>query len=303
MNVRRAMILAAGYGTRMLPATKVVPKEMLPLVDRPIIEYILDEVVESGIEQVVIVTSAGKRTVEDHFGPVHHLEQLLEAKSDADTVRRLERVRRASGLAKLVFVRQHTMGGIAHAVQSARHAIGEEPFVLILPDDVIVADPPVTRQLLDVYERFNASVVSVQPVPRDRVSSYGVISPKEVEPGIFQVQGLVEKPPVDQAPSNLTIIGRYVFTPAIFEAIARTRKDSRGELQITDAMQHLLSQEALYARELQGQRYDTGQPLGYIQAGIELMLRRPEYAPHLRAYLDGLVQSDLYRVQASSETR
>ncbi|MGI8552445.1 MAG: UTP--glucose-1-phosphate uridylyltransferase GalU [Dehalococcoidia bacterium] len=287
MKVARAMILAAGYGTRLLPATKAVPKEMLPLVDAPVIEYIVDEAVASGIDQIVMVVSAGKRALEEHFGRVHELEQLLEAKGDAA---RLERVRRSTEMARIVFVRQHEMGGIGHAVLQARHAIGDEPFVVMLPDDVICADPPATRQLLTVFDEFKASVVLVEPVPTERIQNYGVIRPTRIREAVYQVEGLVEKPRPEQAPSNLAIIGRYVFTPKIFDVLQDTPRGVGGELQITDAMQRLVGSEKLYACELSGRRYDTGQPAGYLQASIEMMLQHPAYGPELRDYLQELMQ-------------
>ena len=292
MRVSKAVILAAGYGTRMLPATKVVPKELLPLVDRPAIEYIVEEVLESGIEHVIIVTAAGKRAVEDHFGRVSDLEQLLEMKGDTE---RLDRVRRTWQMADIAFVRQHEMGGIAHAVNSAKRAIGREPFVLMLPDDVIVADPPATKQLLDVFDRYQASVVCVERIPRERTTSYGVIKGTPADDDVYRVSGLVEKPRPEDAPSDLGIIGRYVFTPGIFDAIARTMPGVSGELQITDAMSRLLDDEPLYAATIEGRRYDTGQPLGYIEAGLELALRRPDFAGQLHDYLAQLVESDLFR--------
>jgi UTP--glucose-1-phosphate uridylyltransferase len=297
VSVTRAVILAAGYGTRMLPATKVVPKELMPLVDTPVIEYIFEEAVQSGIEHIIIVTSAGKRAVEDHFGRVHDLERLLEAKGDSE---RLEQVRRTSQMADVVFVRQHEMGGIADAVRTARRAVGDEPFVLILPDDVIVAEPPATRQLLDVFDRVQSSVVCVERVPRARISLYGVIRAQEAGSGAYRVDGLVEKPSPEEAPSDLAIVGRYVFTPSIFDAIADMHRPEGGEMQITDAMARLIEREPLYATEVRGKRYDTGQPFGFLQAGIELMLARPAYAARLRDYLSALVGSDDYRAAAAA---
>jgi len=282
----------------MLPATKAVPKELMPLVDIPVIEYIVDEAVQSGIEHVIIVVSAGKRAVEDHFGRVHDLEQLLEAKGDAP---RLARVQRSTNLADVVFVRQHEMGGIAHAVFTARRAIGNEPFALLLPDDVIVSDPPATRQLLNVANRFESSVVCVEQVPRSRISLYGVIRAQPVDEGVYRVEELVEKPPAERAPSDLAIVGRYVFTPAIFDAIAAMEHHKGAELQITDAMSGLLQREPLYAAKIRGQRYDTGQPLGYLQAGIELMLERSDYRDSLREYLRDLAASGRLDADASSE--
>ena len=270
----------------MLPATKAVPKELMPLVDTPVIEYIAEEAVESGIEHVIIVISAGKRAVEDHFGRVHDLEQLLESKGDSG---RLARVRRSTHLADVVFVRQHEMGGIAHAVFGARRAIGNEPFVLMLPDDVIMATPPATRQLLNVADAHGGSVVCVEQVPRTSISLYGVIRARQLDQSVYQVDGLVEKPRPEDAPSDLAIVGRYVFTPAIFDAIAGMERKPGAELQITDAMSRLIEQEPLYAAKIDGRRYDTGQPVGYLQAGIELMLQRPEYSEILRGYLRRLM--------------
>jgi UTP--glucose-1-phosphate uridylyltransferase len=297
MKVSKALILAAGYGTRMLPATKVVPKELLPLVDRPALEYTVEELLESGIEHLIIVTSAGKRAVEDHFGRVSDLEQLLELKGDTE---RLHRIRRTWQMADISFVRQHEMGGIAHAVATAKRAIGNEPFVLVLPDDVIVADPPATSQLLDVFDRNHASVVCVEQISPDRTQSYGIIDGNATETNVYRVKGLVEKPRPEDAPSNLAIVGRYVFTPAIFDAIENTSAGASGELQITDAMSQLLEREPLYAAIVDGHRYDTGQPLGYIEAGIELALSRPEYSGPLTDYLAQLVQSELFRTAQSA---
>jgi UTP--glucose-1-phosphate uridylyltransferase len=292
MKVSKAVILAAGFGTRMLPATKVVPKEMLPIVDRPVIEYIVDELLQSGIEHLIVVTASGKRAVEDHFGRVAELELLLESKKDHE---RLERIRRTWQSADIAFVRQHEMGGIAHAVKMAKRSIGDEPFVVVLPDDVIVADPPATSQLLEAFERYQASVVCVERVPQEKTSSYGVIDGAPLDGNVFNVSGLVEKPRPDVAPSNLAIVGRYVFTPSIFAAIDRTDRGVSGELQITDAMNRLIETEPLYAVAVEGRRYDTGQPLGYIEAGIELALQRPEYSVLLHDYISSLVQTDLYR--------
>lgn len=292
MNVTCAVILAAGFGTRMLPATKAVPKELMPLVDAPVIEYVVEEAVQSGIEHIVMVTSAGKRAVEDHFGRVHDLERLLADKGDDD---RLARVRRSAEMADMVFVRQHVPGGIAHAVYSARRAVGDQPFVLMLPDDVIRADRPATRQLLDVAERFEASVVCVEQVPAARISLYGVIRAEEVADRIYRVEDLVEKPPADRAPSDLAIVGRYVLTPTIFDVIAGMERKEGTELQITDALARLLRRERLYAAKVDGRRYDTGQPFGFLRAGIELMLQRPEYAQQLREYLRDLRESDFLK--------
>jgi UTP--glucose-1-phosphate uridylyltransferase len=301
MKVTKAVVLAAGFGTRMLPATKVVPKEMLPIVDRPVIEYIVEELIDSGIEHVIIVTAAGKRAVEDHFGRVADLELLLESKQDLD---RLESIRKTWQSVDIAFVRQHEMNGIAHAVLTAKRAIGDQPFVLVLPDDLIVAEPPATAQLMSVFDRYRTSVVCVERVPKDRTSSYGIVDGSAVGDNVYKVSGLVEKPPdPEAAPSDLAIVGRYIFTPSIFEAIARTKTGTGGELQITDAMNKLIENEPLYAVAVDGRRYDTGQPLGYIEAGVELGLRRPEYRARLHDYIASLVESDLYRSALSNSAK
>ncbi len=286
MNVRKAVILAAGFGTRMLPATKAQPKEMLPLVDKPIIQYVMEEVVRSGIETVVIVTAANKRAVEDHFDRSHELERILEQRGDQE---RLEEVRRISEMAAIVYVRQLAPLGIGDAVLRARPAIGDEPFVLAFPDDVVDGDPPATRQLLDVFESRGASVVAVERVPKDEISAYGVVSAEPLDDGVFRVRGLVEKPEPDEAPSDLGIVGRYLFTPTVFDVLAETPAGKGGEVQITDAMAQLLAREPLYCTTLSGRRYDTGRPLGLLQASVELALRREDIGPEFRRYLRRLV--------------
>lgn len=282
MKVRKAVILAAGYGTRMLPATKALPKETLTIVDRPVIHYVVEEVVRSGIRDVVIVTSAGKRAVEDYFDRNAEIEAALKAKGDTA---RLNLLRDISSMANLTFVRQHEMRGIGHAVMSAHHAIGDEPFVLLFPDDIIVSDVPVTRQLLDVFHAQQAGVVAVQHVPREDIPSYGIVDPEPVDRDVYRVRDLVEKPSPDDAPSDLGIVGRYVLTPGIFGAIKETPPGRGGEVQITDALARLRRTESLYACAFQGTRYDTGRPFGFLRANIELALQRDDVGPELRSYL------------------
>lgn len=285
MGVHKAVVLAAGYGTRLLPATKAQPKEALPLVDKPIIQYTVEEAAESGLRQVIIVTASGKRAVEDHFDRSLELEMALREKGD---LTRLAEIQRISDLADIVYVRQKEQLGVGHAVLTARDVVGQEPFVLFFPDDVIVADVPVARQLIDVFGRCGGPVIAVQEVPESEVESYGVVDAEPIGDGIYRVRGLVEKPRPEEAPSNLGIVGRYVLTPDVFEVLETTTPGKNREIQITDALAGLLGRRDLFACRFQGRRYDTGRPLGLLQASIELALRRPDIGPGLREYLRSL---------------
>jgi UTP--glucose-1-phosphate uridylyltransferase len=285
MHVRKGLILAAGHGTRMLPITKASPKEMLPLVDRPVIHYVVEEAVASGIEHIVMVTSSGKRAVENYFDRAPALERALEEKGEHE---RLAEVRAVAEMADMVFVRQKEQRGIGHAVLTAQHVIGNEPFVLYFPDDIIVADPPATRQLIDVYERHDGCVLAVEKVPHQEISHYGSIAVEPLEDGVFRVLSLVEKPKPEEAPSDLGIVGRYVLTPDIFDALKETKPGIGGEIQITDGLALLLKEKAIFACRFHGKRYDTGRPLGLLQASIDLALQRPELAPQLKDYLRSL---------------
>jgi UTP--glucose-1-phosphate uridylyltransferase len=285
VRVQKAVVLAAGYGTRLLPATKAQPKEALPLVDKPIIQYAVEEAVAAGLGQVVIVTSSGKRAVEDHFDRSIELEQALQAKGDFV---RLEEIRRISELADIVYVRQKEQRGIGDAVATVRQVVGREPFVLFFPDDVIISDVPVAQQLIDVFTARGGSVLAVEEVPPTEVESYGIIDGEDLGGGVYRVRGLVEKPRPQDAPSRLAIVGRYVLTPEIFDAIAETPPGKNGEIQITDALALLLEKQPMFAYRFQGKRYDTGRPLGLIKASIELALMRDDTGPELRHYLRGL---------------
>jgi UTP--glucose-1-phosphate uridylyltransferase len=266
----------------MLPATKSQPKEMLPLVDRPIIHYAVEEAVRSGIEQVTIVTSIGKRAVEDYFDRSRDIEDLLEEKGDLE---RLAEVRRISEMADFAYVRQGEQRGLGDAVHTAKHVVGDEPFILILPDDVIIGEPPATQQLIDSYLRHGKSVIAVQEVPESDVSSYGIVAGEPVSERERRLSRLVEKPAIGQAPSNLAIVGRYLLTPGIFAAIERTAPGYGGEIQITDALQVVADEEGMYSYRFEGQRFDTGRPLGLLTASISLGLSRPDIGPALRSYL------------------
>jgi len=282
MSVRKAVILAAGYGTRLLPATKAQPKEMLPLVDTPIIQYTVEEAAASGLDEVIIVTSRGKRAVEDHFDRSIEVEQALEAKGDVEDAAALRRI---SELASIVYVRQQEQKGIGHAVLTVRSLVGDEPFVLFFPDDVIVGERPAARQLIDTFEAHGGSVIAVQEVPDSEIESYGIVDGEPVADRVVRVRGLVEKPKLADAPGNLAIVGRYVLTPEIFAVIERTPPGKGGEIQITDALALLLQEQPMFALQFEGTRYDTGRPLGLLTASIDLALQRPDIGPELRAYL------------------
>jgi len=288
-SVRKAVVLAAGYGTRLLPATKAQPKEALPLVDKPIIQYTVEEAAASGLTQVIIVTAAGKRAIEDHFDRSLELEQALLAKGEHA---RLEEVRRISDLADIVYVRQKEQRGIGDAVLTARGVIGDEPFVLFFPDDVILGDVPAARQLIDIYDAQGGPVLAVEEVPAKEVESYGIVDGEAIGEGLYRVRALVEKPKPAEAPSSLAIVGRYVLTPDIFDVLTETTPGKGGEIQITDGLSLLLARRAMFAYRFQGKRFDTGRPLGLLKASIEVALARPDVGPALRGYLRALDLSE-----------
>ena len=290
MRVRKAVFPAAGWGTRFLPATKAQPKEMLPLVDKPIIQYAVEEAVAAGIEQVIIVTSSQKRAIEDHFDLSYELEHLLEEKGE---IEKLRQVRAISDLAQIAYVRQKEQLGLGHAVLMAKDLIGHEPFAVILPDDVVISDRPCIGQLINVYHQTHASVVAVMEVPPEDTSRYGIIASEPSDDvldhgRLHKVTRLVEKPPAGQAPSNLAIIGRYVLTPKVFDKLEQTPRGSGGEIQLTDALEALMQEQGIYGYAFEGTRYDAGTTMGWLQASVELALQRPDLAPDLRTYLKSL---------------
>jgi UTP--glucose-1-phosphate uridylyltransferase len=287
-SVRKAVFPVAGLGTRFLPATKAQPKEMLPLVDKPIIQYGVEEAVASGIDNIILVTGRGKNAIEDHFDVSIELESFLEARGKRE---QLAEIRKISNMINFAYVRQGEPLGLGHAVLVARELVGSEPFAVILGDDVIDADPPAMRQLIDVFERVGGPVLAVERVPHDEVSSYGVIDVDVNAPlgdGVYQVRDLVEKPPVEDAPSDLAIIGRYVLTPDIFPALAATKSDRTGEIQLTNGLRALLKSRPVYACEVKGVRHDTGNKLGFLKAVVYFALRRPDLAEKFAAYLVSL---------------
>ncbi len=286
MKIRKAVFTAAGLGTRMLPATKAQPKEMLPLVDKPMIQYVVEEAVASGIEQIIIVTGRGKRAIEDHFDVAFELEYNLSKKKDFEALRE---VRSISDLANTItYIRQKEPLGIGHAILVTKEIVGDEPFAVLFPDDLIDAKTPCLKQMVGIYERYQCSVLAVQQVERSDVSRYGIISPKRVEERVHKVLDLVEKPSVEAAPSNLGIVGRYILTPEIFKCLEETQPGAGGEIQITDGLRILLRQQAIYGYEFEGTRYDTGNKLGFLKASVEMALKRPDLGDEFRAYLKGL---------------
>jgi UTP--glucose-1-phosphate uridylyltransferase len=287
-SVRKAVFPAAGLGTRFLPATKAQPKEMLPLVDKPIIQYSVEEAVESGISNIILVTGRGKNAIEDHFDVSVELETFLEARGKRD---QLEEIRKISNLINFAYVRQGEPLGLGHAVLVARELVGDEPFAVLLGDDVIDATPPAIRQLIDVFDRVQGPVLAVERVPRENISSYGVIAidpNANLGPGVYQVRDLVEKPPREEAPSDLAIIGRYVLTPDIFPALMATKKDRTGEIQLTNGLRELVKSRPIYACEVNGVRHDTGNKLGYLKATVYFAMKRPDLVGPFVEYLETL---------------
>ncbi len=287
-TIRKAVFPAAGLGTRFLPATKAQPKEMLPLVDKPIIQYGVEEAVASGISNIILVTGRGKNAIEDHFDVSVELESFLEARGKQ---LQLDEVRKISNMINFAYVRQGEPLGLGHAVLVAKDIVGDEPFAVILGDDVIDAQPPAIKQMIDVFAKVGGPVLAVERVPRESISSYGVIAPDvsvNLGDGIFQVKDLIEKPPPSEAPSDLAIIGRYILTPDIFPALTATKSDRTGEIQLTNGLRELLKKRPIFACEIKGVRHDTGNKLGYLKAMVYFALRRPDLAAPFSAYLRAL---------------
>jgi len=282
MKIRKAVITAGGWGTRFLPITKSQPKEMLPLVNKPLIQYAVEEALSSGIEQIIIVTALGKNAIEDYFDRSFELEYFLKQKGET---RLLQEMRELSGLINVCYIRQKEQLGLGHAVLATRDIIADEPFAVLLPDDIIESKVPVLKQMLEVYEQYKTSVVAVERINSEDAIEYGVIEPKEISRHTYQVLSLVEKPEPVEAPSNLSIVGRYILTPQIFDALKVTRPGKNREIQLTDALQLLLKQQAIYACEFEGVRYDTGTPLGWLKATVAFALKHPDLGQELKKYL------------------
>jgi UTP--glucose-1-phosphate uridylyltransferase len=284
-RVRKAVFPAAGLGTRFLPATKASPKEMLPLVDKPLIQYVVEEAVASGIDSVIIVTGRGKSAIEDHFDVSFELEAVLRERGKEDDLRQ---VREITDMARVCYVRQREALGLGHAILQARDLVGDEPFAVMLSDDIIDSKTPALKQLLDVYEKYDAPVLATMEVEGEAISRFGALDVEEVADGVYRIKDMVEKPQLANAPSNLAIIGRYVLTPDIFDEIENTTPGAIGEIQITDAMRGLLKKRDFYAVRFEGKRYDAGDKLGFLIATVELALKHSELAPEFRQYLRAL---------------
>ncbi len=288
-KVRKAVFPAAGLGTRFLPATKAVPKEMLPLVDKPIIQYGVEEALAAGCDQIIVITGRGKSAIEDHFDISYELENELEQRNKAEL---LDQVRKISGMINIAFVRQKKAMGLGHAVLMARELVGDEPFGVILPDDVIDARVPCLKQMIDVYNETGSSILATQEVAGAAISAYGVLdaTPTGKHDGrLYQVKNMVEKPKLEDAPSNLAIIGRYVLTPRIFDMLGATEPGKGGELQLTDGIKALLNHEKVYGYTFEGTRHDTGDKLGMLKATVEFGLKRDDLGEDFRNYLKSLV--------------
>lgn len=284
-TVRKAVFPAAGLGTRFLPATKASPKEMLPLVDKPLIQYSVEEAVASGCDSLLIITGRDKSAIENHFDISFELEQLLKEKGKDEL---FEQVRAISDIARISYTRQKQALGLGHAIYQAKDFVGDEPFAALLADDVVDAEKPALKQMIDVFEKYQAPVIATMQVAGDAISRFGVIDAEEVEPGVFKIRDMVEKPAFADAPSDLAIIGRYIFTPDIFDAIERTTPGAGGEIQITDAMRLLLKDRPFYAVKLDGVRHDAGDKLGFLIATVEYALKRDDLGAEFRSYLKSL---------------
>lgn len=288
MQIRKAVFPAAGLGTRFLPATKAQPKEMLPLVDKPLIQYVIEEAVQSGIRNITLVTGRGKNAIEDHFDVSYELERVLEQRGKSDV---LDEVRQISNTVSISYVRQREALGLGHAVMVTRDLIGNESFGVMLGDDIISSDVPCMKQMMDLYEKLQASIIAICEVPREDVSSYGIVRGYPVEGfggRVYRVQDVIEKPSVAEAPSNFAIIGRYILTHEIFPVLERTRSGRGGEIQLTDGIRLLLEQQPVYAYMFEGTRYDAGDKLGFLKATVEFALRRKDLGGEFRKYLKGL---------------
>jgi len=285
-HIKKAVITAAGWGTRFLPATKSQPKEMLPLLNKPIIQYSVEEAIGCGVELVVIVTALGKRSMEDYFDHAFELEHFLEQHGKAKLA---AEVKRLSNMVDICYVRQKEQLGLGHAVLTAKNVVGNEPFILFLPDDIFLDGAAMLKQMMEIYARYEASVLSVKEVPEEDVDRYGVISPRRIGPRLYQAMELVEKPERKEAPSRLAIMGRYVLSPDIFPALEATRPGRGQEIQLTDGLQRLAHERAVYAYEFEGERYDAGTMQTWLETTIALALKDPELGPSLRKYLAKLL--------------
>lgn len=288
MKIKKAIIPAAGLGTRFLPATKAQPKEMLPIVDKPAIQYIIEEAIQSGIEDILVITGRNKRAIEDHFDHSIELETILKLKED---YRLLEEVQSISNMADIYYVRQKEAKGLGHAIHCARKFVGWEPFAVLLGDDLVVSEKPCLRQMLEIYSKYGNNIIALREIPRENVSSYGVVDANIVSTGIHQITNLVEKPSPELAPSNYAIMGRYIIQPEIFDILENLPPGRGGEIQLTDALKELLTQQPIFGYEFSGKRYDVGDKLGFLIATVEFALAREDLKKDFVGYLQRLIKN------------
>jgi len=287
IEIRKAVIPAAGLGTRFLPTTKSIPKEMLPLADKPLIQHIVEEAVASGIKQIIVITSSTKIAIEEYFNRNLALESVLQEKGETEL---LEGVRRISALANISFVRQDEPLGLGHAILATREIIGNEPFAVFLPDDIFDTDPPLMKQMIDVYQRHSGSVIALRQVAKEDTGRYGIVMTEQVTEHVYRILDMVEKPAPEEAPSNLAILGRYILAPEIFEVLLDTQPGTGGEIQLTDGLALLLKHQAIYGYAFDGAYYDAGKPLGFLKASVSLGLRHPGMGNELREHLRKTVE-------------
>ena len=292
MRVKKAIIPAAGLGTRFLPATKAQPKEMLPIVDKPTIQYIIEEAVAAGIEEILIITGRNKRAIEDHFDKSVELEYQLQKNGKDDVLKMVQNI---SNLANIYYIRQKEPKGLGHAISCAKTFVGNEPFAVMLGDDVVDSDVPCLKQLIDCYSKYETSIIGVQEVPKSEVSKYGIVDGISVENRVYKVKDVVEKPNASEAPSNIAILGRYIITPKIFDILENTKPGKGGEIQLTDALKTLISEEDMYAYNFEGRRYDVGDKEGFLEATVEYALKRDELKETFMKYLLTIKDNDMFR--------
>ena len=287
-TIRKAVIPAAGLGTRFLPAVKAIPKELLPIVDKPTIQYIVEEAVDSGIEQVILITAHGKGAIEDHFDISFELEEILKRQKKEDLLRVVQEV---SSMARMIAIRQKEPKGLGHAVLCAREAVGDESFAVMLGDDIVDSDPPCLAQMVEVFRKMHGGVIALQRVPETETHLYGIISGEKVDERTYRITGLVEKPAPEQAPSNLAVIGRYLLPSEIFPILEHTLPGKGGEIQLTDGLQALANSMPLYGYEFTGDRYDAGDKVGYLEANIAFALKRPQMVARLKAFIEKIIRA------------
>lgn len=286
MKIKKAIIPAAGFGTRLLPATKSIPKEMIPIVDKPALQYVIEEAVEAGIEDILIITSRHKKAIEDHFDNLPELENLLEHTNKTDALKELRDI---SNLANIHYIRQKEAKGLGHAVGCAKAFVGNEPFAVILPDDIIYSSVSCLKQMTRMFDKYQTSIIGVQTVKENEVNRYGIVSGTKIDEKIYKVNGLVEKPSIEKAPSNIAIVGRYIITPEIFNILENIPPGALGEIQLTDGLLELVKNQEMYAYIFDGKRYDTGNKLGYLEAIVDFALKREDLRDEFKNYLKTII--------------